>query len=111
MASPSINYVTYGTDDRDVRVQCNCVAHDADSNKYAPSSVYQKLDIITTALKRVTDSNYDAAQKQLLSVCYPGPARMPLLGGSWDFVNGVTSTSIGVISKYNCSYLRYNPNY
>ena len=29
----------------------------------------------------------------------------PLLRGSWDLVSRVTSTLIGVISNYNCSYL------
>ena len=28
-----------------------------------------------------------------------------ILGGSWDLVSGVRSTSIGVISNYNCTYL------
>ena len=34
-----------------------------------------------------------------------------ILGGSWDLVSKVISTSIGVIIKYNYSYLIYNPNY
>ena len=29
----------------------------------------------------------------------------PLLGGSWDLVCRLISTSMGVISSYNCSYL------
>ena len=32
-------------------------------------------------------------------------------GGSWDLVSKVISTLIGVIIKYNHSYLIYNPNY
>ena len=34
-----------------------------------------------------------------------------LLGGSWDLVSRVISTLIGVISKYNYSYLSYNLSY
>ena len=34
-----------------------------------------------------------------------------ILGGSWDLVSRVISTLIGVISKYNYSYLTYNPTY
>ena len=34
-----------------------------------------------------------------------------LLGGSWDLVSKVISTLIGVITKYNYSYLISNPSY
>ena len=40
------------------------------------------------------------------------PARSyTLLGGSWDLVNKVISTLIGVTSNYKYSYLNYNPSY
>ena len=40
-----------------------------------------------------------------------GPVEGVLLGGSWDFVNRVISTLIGLTSNYNYSYLIYNPSY
>ena len=34
-----------------------------------------------------------------------------ILGGSWDLVSKVISTSIEVISKYKYSYLNYTHSY
>lgn len=67
-----VDYVEYPDQDRDVRVCWNTHVHDAESNRFSATSLYQKLQVVSQAKKRLNTGDYQLVTKRLLEVMGEG---------------------------------------